>query len=268
MREVGRCELILLFIKEAWYNLGLRIKVPQDAETSLWLITSCKGANDMTQYITLPKQAIDITDQKFGRLTALGPIGYNKNQGVVWLCRCECGNVKEIHSGNLRSGVTKSCGCWMRELVGLRFATHGNTAHPLYGTWVKMIDRCDNPKVKHYANYGGRGIFVCDEWHSSFDVFCEYVSSLLNYGMSGYSLDRIDNDGNYEPCNVRWATDMEQARNSRHAHLIEFCGKIQCVTAWSEETGIPRGTLNSRLFQGGWSIERALTTPARKNRSA
>lgn len=226
--------------------------------------------HDTTQpaFIALHPYAIDLAGERFGRLVALGPIGKKRSRNVVWLCRCDCGNTKEIPSSNLRNGVTRSCGCLMKESVKRRFSTHGMSTHPLWGTWWQMIQRCTNSRVSHYANYGGRGISVCAEWQHDFQTFLHGVSQLPHYGEEGYTLDRIDNDGNYEPGNVQWATNTEQARNSRHAHLIEFRGKTQCLTAWSEELGINRGTLNSRIFQGGWSIERAFATPVGRSADA
>lgn len=212
------------------------------------------------QYIMLPLKAKDITGLRSGRLIALGPIKHERGRHVFWLCQCECGNTAEVDSSHLRSGHTTSCGCRGREKTILRNTTHGMKDDPLYETWSSMIKRCYNQNSKNYHNYGGRGIAVCDEWRHDFKAFYDHVSRLPHWGEEGYSLDRADNSLGYFPGNVRWAVPLVQARNSRHALPIEFRGKSQCLTAWADELGISSKTLRSRLFRGGWSIERAFTT--------
>lgn len=123
-----------------------------------------------------------------------------------------------------------------------------------------MISRCTNPNTAVYANYGGRGIEVCSEWKESFKAYHDYVTQLSDYGTSGYTLDRIDNDGNYEPGNVRWASPADQTRNSRHSRLITHDGRTQCLRDWANELGIGESVIDSRIRRG-WTIERALTTP-------
>lgn len=127
-----------------------------------------------------------------------------------------------------------------------------------------MNQRCSNPADSGYYNYGARGIGVCAEWKNSFATFYDHVKNLPHYGEEGYSLDRIDNEDDYKPGNVRWATRTEQNRNSRHAKSITFQGRTQCLEAWGKELGIKPATLQARLFSYGWSVERALTTPAQK----
>jgi hypothetical protein len=121
------------------------------------------------------------------------------------------------------------------------------TRHPLYVTWANMLNRCFNPVLPNYANYGGRGITVCAEWKNSFDSF---VADIGPKPTSQHSLDRIDNDGNYEPSNCRWATRSEQARNMRCRRKTEMDGILMNVIEVSEKTGIDRGTLKYRLNHG------------------
>jgi hypothetical protein len=152
----------------------------------------------------------------FSRLTVLEDAAYNRD---LVPCRCECGNEKKIAASSVRLGLTRSCGCLSLE----RQATQGGLSkHPLYPVWNSMIDRCTDPKVKGYHNYGGRGIKVCDRW---FDLrlFIEDVEREIGPRPEGvqksgrvlYSFDREDNDGNYEPGNVCWSTSAEQVRNQR-----------------------------------------------------
>jgi len=121
--------------------------------------------------------------------------------------------------------------------------------------WRSMHRRCTDPAIAHFERYGGRGITVCERWRS-FDNF------LADMGEAppNLSLDRRDNDGNYEPGNCRWATQSEQLRNSTTARILEFRGKAQCVTAWAEELGLAHNSIQKRL-RDGWSIKRALSTP-------
>jgi hypothetical protein len=130
----------------------------------------------------------------------------------------------------------------------------------LFRLWYEIIRRCTDPKRKAYANYGGRGIRICDEWRQSFVAFRDYVIQLAHCGEEGYSLDRIDNGGNYEPGNLRWATRSEQARNKRNTRWLTYQGKTQSITAWAEELGVKQKVLEKRL-RIGWTVERTLSTP-------
>ena len=133
---------------------------------------------------------------------------------ATWLCRCDCGNEVVVIGNNLKKEAF-SCGCFQKEMAKRAKTTHGKAHSKLHYVWVAMKQRCFNPKVKNFKDYGGRGITVCDEWKNDFQAFCDYVSKLPHFGEDGYSLDRINNDGNYEPGNVRWATRTEQNQNRR-----------------------------------------------------
>lgn len=138
---------------------------------------------------------------------------------------------------------------------------HGLKHTRLYAIWCGIKYRCYNKNHSRYEDYGGRGITVCDQWKNDFKSFYDWAMS------NGYSddltIDRIDNDGNYEPSNCRWADDLTQANNSRHCHEIEFNGETHSISEWARITGISRTTLNSRIFQYGWTTEEALTRPSR-----
>lgn len=158
---------------------------------------------------------IDITGKRFGRLTVLKIVGCNKWREAMWLCRCDCGNEISVASNNLRRSHTQSCGCLQREATTKSNTTHGKRKTKLYSVWNTMKARCFNCNSKSYKDYGGRGIKVCDEWKNNFQAFYNYVSKLPHFCEEGYTLDRINNDGNYEPNNVRWATRKEQVHNRR-----------------------------------------------------
>lgn len=165
---------------------------------------------------------LQLAGQRFGRLVALRDVG-SACQQRLWHCRCDCGDEVTVMARSLRSGNTKSCGCWNRErasaAMSRRNITHGGAhhahRHPLYQTWLSMRQRCTNPNVNNYHRYGGRGITVCTRWQD----FAAFLSDVGERPSPQHSLDRIQNDGNYEPGNVRWATRVEQARNSRMTPL-------------------------------------------------
>lgn len=192
---------------------------------------------------------IDLTGQRFGRLTVIERTA-NHNGRTCWKCQCDCGNVKNVIGKDLRNGKTRSCGCYNREVC--RHVTHGLSKTKIYKVWCDMRDRCFNPKKERYPQYGGRGITVCDEWAKSdcFPAFYEYVSKLEHFGEDGYTLDRIDVNGNYEPSNIRWATDAEQRRNRTDNHYIEIGGKQMVLADVVRIAGVTRKTIYDRLARG------------------
>lgn len=129
-----------------------------------------------------------------------------------------------------------------------------------YSIWMNLRARCNNPNTTHYDRYGGRGIRVCQRWT---DDFMNFLSDMGRRPSRSHSIDRIDNDGDYEPSNCRWATRSEQSRNRRSSRFIEFGGKTQTLADWADEKGMHQKTLHNRLRKG-WTIERALTQPLRK----
>jgi hypothetical protein len=201
----------------------------------------------------------DITGQRFGRLVALR---MERSDGARprWRCLCDCGNEKAIRLHELRSGDTRSCGCLYRETIGNRARRHGGRKTRLYGVWHSMRARCSYPKHPYWDRYGGRGIMVCHAW-ADFAVFQSWA--LANGYAFGLTIDRIDNDGNYEPGNCRWATQKEQGQNTSTCHKITFRGETRTIAQWAEKIGLPHMTLYCRLFESRWSVERALTTPRR-----
>lgn len=157
----------------------------------------------------------DMTGQKFNRLTVLSREPNAKDGSAKWLCLCDCGNLFIASGKNIRNNHTQSCGCLQRERSSAASVSHGKARTRLHGAWQTMKQRCMNPNNRKFRLYGARGIRVCAEWINSFEAFSVYVSQLPHFGEKGYSLDRINNDGNYEPGNVRWATAKEQANNKR-----------------------------------------------------
>lgn len=198
--------------------------------------------------------------ERFGRLTVIAFDHKDKHGHTVCLCKCDCGNEKEVTKNNLTSGNSKSCGCLHKEQLVERLKTHGETGSRLYWIWHGMKARCSNPNDARFADYGGRGIKVCDAWNK-FDAFREWAMS--NGYAEDLTIDRIDNNGNYEPGNVRWATSKEQQNNKRTNFVVTYNGETHTLKQWSEILGINYFTLHSRITKRGWSIERALEKPAK-----
>lgn len=159
---------------------------------------------------------VDYTGERFGRLVVIGKSHTDNNKKIVWKCLCDCGNEALARTHDLKTGHTNSCGCYQREMTSKASRTHGMRHTKIYHTWLDMKDRCFNPKNKRFEDWGGRGITVCDEWKHDFQAFHDHVSRLPHFGEAGYSIDRINNDGNYEPGNVKWSTATEQNRNKRN----------------------------------------------------
>lgn len=194
----------------------------------------------------MPK-LIDMTGIRFGSWVVLDNTRYG---GRKVKCQCDCGNEGYVFVTNLNRGLSTSCGCVMSRAFA-------NTK--IYSVWSSMKSRCHNPNHHAYQHYGGRGITVCDDWNDV-DSFGQWA--LANGYEEGLSLDRIDNSGNYEPSNCRWATDKEQHRNQRNNRVLDHNGESKPVSVWAEELGINNRTLLSRLRKG-WSVQNTLETKVR-----
>jgi hypothetical protein len=197
-------------------------------------------------------------NEKFGRLLVVQVIDKKMVR-----CVCDCGEIVERPVCRLKIGKTRSCGCLARELKR-RPHSHGECTaknkSPEYRVWGHINGRCHNPSDAAFSDYGGRGICVADEWRNSFAAFLAHVGRRPS---KLHTLDRINNDGNYEPGNVRWATRIEQNNNRRSNRRLEFDGQVKTLAEWGRAIGIDSLTIWARIYAHGWTVERALTTPLR-----
>ena len=208
-------------------------------------------------------ELIDITGKRFGSWTVIERAENDRAGKAKWLCRCICGTEKAIEGQRLRSGSARRCkSCSNR---GNRHGeTHGESGAKLYSVWKNMRHRCSLKNNSAYKNYGGRGIRVCAEWDENFEAFRDWA--LANGHKENLEIDRIDNDGNYEPGNCRWATRRTQCRNHRRNVQITIKGKTRCLTEWAKLYNLNAVTVNSRYRKGTRGA--ALLKPARRRRTS
>lgn len=166
-----------------------------------------------------------------------------------WRCRCDCGNVRDVRAEDLKSGNSKSCGCIQREKARARFLTHGKSKTKLYSVWCQMKRRCINPNDGKFADYGARGITVCERWRESFEAF----ERDMGPRPKGFTLDRIDNDGNYEPNNCRWAKPATQSRNNRKNIWVEHEGRRMVAADFAAIMGVTSKSLYKVMSRDGLS---------------
>lgn len=200
--------------------------------------------------------AIDLQSERFGRLVVLARAGSYKKGNIVWLCKCDCGNELAVPGQRLRIGKTRSCGCLNKDLIKERATIHGKTGSRLFRIWTGMKSRCLNPNALMWPRYGGRGILICTQWLDSFSAFEKWAVS------AGYeenlSIDRINNDGNYEPSNCRWATKKQQARNT--SRNLRFDDGSLAIDA-ADASNVKMATVRTRVRKQGMPIEEATRRP-------
>jgi hypothetical protein len=216
--------------------------------------------------LKLPDAWGDLEGRRFGRLIALGYSGSKTRSGQKNItCVCNCGNYRHVAPTSLRRGATTSCGCRRSEVCAARNVAgskHGDSSNgrvtPEYGAWQSMKSRCLKPNDRRFKWYGARGITVHSPWIDSFEAFLRDVGRRPS---RLFSLERRNNNGNYEPGNVCWATSKEQGRNQRQTRWYELNGERKPLGQWCEDYGIPYAVVQQRIDRFGWSLLRALTVP-------
>lgn len=208
-------------------------------------------------------EVIDLTSQKFGRLTVLKfshKIEKGNNRRYYWLCKCDCGNETIVNSASLKNGHTLSCGCLRVENLKKVIDKHNQTGSDLYYVWAQIKQRCNNKNNKRYKDYGGRGITVCNEWLNDFISFYNWAMANgydENAPRGKCTIDRIDVNGNYEPSNCRWLTNKKQQNNKRNNHFVTYNNETLTVTQMAEKYNINVNTFRNRVAKG-WNIDKCI----------
>ncbi len=203
-------------------------------------------------------QGRDITGNKYNRLTAIkfSHFGESKYKSRYWLFKCDCGKEKAIGKEYVTGGYTKSCGCLFLEVKTTHGSTRNRTLTGAYLSWQSLKRRCLNKHEVVYQNYGARGIKVCNRWKKSFANFLEDMGERPS---REYQLDRINNNGNYEPNNCKWSTKKEQANNRRTTILINYNGETKCLMDWCKKYDLAYSTMcYRRRVNPEWSLEQEI----------
>lgn len=203
-----------------------------------------------------------LAGEKYGRWTVRS---LTRTHPRAWLCQCDCGTEKVVAQASLRGGGSTSCGCYRDEKIREALCKEERRRdQPEWRVWHNMVRRCTDPNLSHYKHYGGRGIRVCERWNN----YANFIADMGHRPTPTHSLDRIDNDGDYEPSNCRWATPEEQVRNRSDNVWVEFDGRRRKLIELCDKYGIKPRLVRDRMRKYGWPLEKALTTPvvSRANR--
>lgn len=191
----------------------------------------------------------DLTGQKFGLLTVIG-LAETDTRKTYWVCKCDCGNMKTVRSDSLLCGAIKSCGCIKRKQDEVNLTKnhrHKMSGTRIYAEWQGMKGRCYNKGSARYADWGGRGIEVCEQWRNSFESF--YTWAMANGYQDNLTIDRIDNNGNYCPENCRWVGQQEQCRNRRSNINITIGNSTRTLMEWCEIFQVDYTNVNARYHR-------------------
>jgi hypothetical protein len=198
------------------------------------------------------------SSEKYGRLTLVRGTGERR----IFLC--DCGAHKEMLWRNVRTGKSQSCGCLHKERTAAAKTTHGHSRHgkitPEFQAYRSMMARCYRRTNNRFSEYGGRGITVCGRWKGDFAAF---LADVGHRPSPRHSIDRTNNDGNYEPSNVQWATKQKQGRNKRNNVAVVAHGRKMTLVEAASQFGVPYSTLKARIVYYGWSHDRAISEPVR-----
>jgi hypothetical protein len=204
----------------------------------------------------------DLTGRKFSKLSVVDLAGRSKQGDTLWRCMCECGKEKVVRGSKLLNSHTRSCGCLQREKAGSASRAHGlyyedGKKSKLYGIWIGMKGRCNNPNDSVYQHYGQRGISVCDEW-LEFSVF--HTWAIANGYKPGLTIERVLVNEGYRPDNCKWIPRNEQSKNTRKSRIVIYQGLEKRLTEWADILGFDAKAIRQRIDRG-WPIDKAFTTP-------
>lgn len=206
---------------------------------------------------------VDITGNTYSRWTVIS-FAEQRNGGSFWNCKCTCGTERAISGATLKAGLSKSCGCYKREVDVSKVYKHGLTGTDEHNIYMGMRQRCGTPSHRLYPHYGALGVKICDRWMESFENFLEDMGPRPS---KKHSIDRFpDPAGNYEPSNCRWATSSQQNSNKRTFQMITISGITKNIRDWSTHTGIKMQTIHARI-RNGWTPQDAVTLPLTNGRT-
>lgn len=200
---------------------------------------------------------IDRVGKRYNKLTVVEQAGFSDRREKLWKCQCDCGNYTIVKGGNLTSGAVKSCGCLRKTTKPT--LKHNSSHTKLYRKWASIKRRCYTQSSKDYANYGGRGIKMCDEWKNSFECFRDWA---LNNGYSDeLTIERIDFNKDYCPDNCTWIPFNKQQENRRYCRYITYKGETRTLTDWCKRLGLSYKQVHNRMNKLGWSFEKSISEP-------
>ena len=218
------------------------------------IIDRANGKCEKCEARIVPSRRLDVMGKRFGKLVAVEEMPRERGMRK-WRLECDCGGeVISLQKAFCSGGTMRSCGCDNRQI------NHGLSKRREYRAWHNMRSRCTNPNTPHWEDYGGRGIRVCERWLNSFETFFKDVGPRPT---PRHSLDRIEVDGDYEPGNVRWAVPEVQGRNKRKNRIVVIDGSEMTLAEAVERAPVPYNTVLYRIKRG-WSVEDAITRPAKK----
>lgn len=201
----------------------------------------------------------DLTGKRFTRWLVLSRADINKDAHPAWNCICDCGTKRIVAGISLKNGSSKSCGCLRNENLGNKNRTHGRSQTKEWSAWSRMKQRCSSNDKRYFPYYKNRGIKICDRWNKFENFFAD-----MGKCPEGRSLDRIDNNGNYEPSNCRWATTKEQMRNRSCSLSITYNGETLTYLQWAKRLGTCHDSIIHSRLKRGWSEEKTVTTPIKQ----